>query len=304
MEGSYLAYSDDCTARLVDDSFSEPGGEALSSWAACLPVGMARDGTDRIGILCDADQPVFTSVAERLRNSGYDVQFFDPRSAISPSQIDELSLLVNKQVFPVTLPALGHARRTGTPLWNNLPATIAFSSRLIGLHALEMVGFRTPPLTFEKPIGESIAKGWTIWSGEPELNGEGDFYQELIPTEPVDYKYYAVDDGERIQTAGRRVTSKLYGPKRFLGEARARPRLTGRLQRLVDRADLRGVGVDLVRDDEDLFWAVDVNLAAGYRDTGLESAIYRSIRTSCSDSYSNRWRPPRAPTSSSRSLDR
>ncbi|HKJ60087.1 MAG TPA: hypothetical protein VKA37_12715 [Halobacteriales archaeon] len=247
---------------------------------------MAPDGTDRIGILCGTDQPVFTAVAERLRDSGYAVQFFDPRSEISPGQIDELSLLVNKQVFPVTLPALGHARRTGTPLWNNLHATIAFSSRLIGLHALEAVGFRTPPLTFEKPAGEYIAKDWSIWSSDPELNGDGDFYQKLIPTEPVDYKYYAVNDGEHIRTAGRRVTSKLYGPKRFLSEARNRPRLTYGLHRLVERADLRGVGVDFVRDDEDRFWAVDVNLAAGYRDTGLESAISRSIRACLPDSES------------------
>lgn len=245
-----------------------------------MVVGMARDEPDRIGILCAVDQPVFAAVAERLRESGYAVQFFDPRSAISPDRIEELSLLVNKQVFPVTLPALGHARRTGTPLWNDLPATIAFSSRLICLRALEEVGFRTPTVTFAKPAGEYVAKDHYIWNGEPELNGEGDFYQELIPTEPVDYKYYAVDDGERIQTAGRRVTSKLYGPKRFLGRARTRPKLTARLQRLVERAGIRGVGVDLVRDDENRFWAVDLNLAAGYRNTELEPAICASIRAS------------------------
>lgn len=262
---------------------------------------MAQDGTDRIGILCAADQPVFTAVAERLRDSGYAVEFFDPRSEITPSQINDLSLLVNKQVFPVTLPALGHARRTGTPLWNNLPATIAFSSRLIGLQALEAAGLRTPSILFEKPSGEYIAKNYYIWNGEPELNGDGDFYQELIPAEPVDYKYYAVIDGERIRTAGRRVTSKLYGPKRFLGKAQARPSLTGRLLRLVERAGLRGVGVDFVQDDDDRLWAVDVNLAAGYRDTGLEPAISRSIRASLSDSDSNRWRPIRADSSSSRS---
>lgn len=263
--------------------FPQPSGQALCSCSAFLLIGMTRDGTDRIGILCAADQPVFTTVAERLRHSGYTVKFFNPRFEVSPSQVDGLSLLVNKQVFPITLPALNHARRTGTPLWNNLPATIAFSSRLIGLQALEEVGFRTPTVTFEKPSGEYIAKDYYIWSGEPELNGDGDFYQELIPTKPVDYKYYAVNDGEYVQTAGRRVTSKLYGPKRFLGQARPRPRLTDRFHRLVERADLRGVGVDFVRDDNDRFWAVDVNLAAGYRNTGLEPAISSSIRASISD---------------------
>lgn len=244
---------------------------------------MTQDGVGPIGILCDADQPVFTAVAERLREAGYTVRFFDPRSEISTAHIDDLSLLVNKQVFPVTLPALSYARRTGTPLWNDLPVTIAFSSRLIGLRALEEVGFRTPTVTFEKPTGEYVAKDYDIWSGEPELNGEGDFYQELIPTEPVDYKYYAVNDGERIQVAGRCVTSKLYGPKRFLSQARVRPKLTDRLRELVERADLQGVGIDFVKDDEDRFWAVDVNLAAGYRNTGLEPAIFQSIRANLSD---------------------
>jgi len=248
-----------------------------------LAVEMAQNAAERIGILCSVDQPVFSAAAERLRESGYTVRFFDPRSKIPPSKLDDLSLLVNKQVFPVTLPCLDHARRAGIPLWNDLPATIAFSSRLICLQALEEVGFRIPTVTFEKPAGEYVAKDYYVWNGEPELNGEGDFYQELVPTEPIDYKYYAVDDGERIRTAGRRVTSKLYGPKRFLSKARTRPRLTVGLQRLVERTGLRGLGVDFVRDEQDRFWAVDLNLAAGYRNTGLKPAICRSIRASLPD---------------------
>ena len=231
----------------------------------------------QIGILCVADQPVFAAVASLLRNSGHPVRFFDPRSELAPRQVDELALLVNKQVFPLNFPALRHARRTGTPLWNDLIATIALSSRLIGLRALKAVGFRTPRITFEKPACASVAKPYYIWHGEPELNGEGDFYQQLIHTEPIDYKYYAVHDGTSIQTAAKRVRSKLYGPKRFLRQVRPRPTLARRLRCLVDRLDLRGVGVDFVKDDEDRFWAVDVNLAAGYRDCGLEPALYESI---------------------------
>jgi len=79
-----------------------------------------------------------------------------------------------------------------------LVATIAFSSRLICLQTLEEVGFRTPSVTFEKPAGEYVAKDYYIWNGDPELNGEGDFYEELVPTKPVDYKYYTVNDGECI----------------------------------------------------------------------------------------------------------
>ncbi|GAA0196608.1 hypothetical protein ACFFQF_32845 [Haladaptatus pallidirubidus] len=55
------------------------------------------------------------------------------------------------------------------------------------------------------------------------------------------------------------------------------------LRRLVTRLDLRGVGIDFVKDDEDRFWAVDVNLAAGYRDSGLEPALYKSIRVNLPD---------------------
>jgi hypothetical protein len=238
---------------------------------------------EQIGILCASDQPVFTAVAERLRGAGRAVRFFDPRSELSVRSVDELALLVNKQVFPCNLPALRYAQRTGTPLWNNLAATIAFSSRLIGLKALDAVGFRTPRITFEKPGSEYVAKPCYIWDGNPERNGDGDFYQELIPTESVDYKYYAVNDGTRVQTTAKRVTSKLYGPKRFLSRVRPKPALSRRLRHLVDRLDLRGVGVDFVRDDEGRFWAVDVNLAAGYRNSGLEPALFRSISASLPD---------------------
>jgi hypothetical protein len=214
---------------------------------------------------------------------GYSVRFFDPRSPISPAQIDELSLVVNKQVFPVTHPALRYARQTETPLWNNLTATILFSSRLIALHALEEVGFHVPPVTFENPDGEYVAKSNYVWEGEPELNGTGDFYQELVPTEPVDYKYYAVTDGEQIYTGGRRVTSKLYSPKRYLGPARVKPTLTACLRRLIERTDIRGLGVDCIKGPSDRFWAVDLNLAAGYRNTGLELPLCKSIQSRLPD---------------------
>ncbi|WP_336345899.1 ATP-grasp domain-containing protein [Halalkalicoccus ordinarius] len=244
---------------------------------------MKTAGAEQIGILCADDQPVFTAVASQLRDAGHTVRFLDPRSELSATQIEDLALLVNKQVFPLNLPAFRYAWRTGTPLWNNLIATIALSSRLIGLRALEAVGFHTPRITFEKPEFEYIAKPYYIWHGDPELNGEGGFYQERIHTDPIDYKYYAVNDGTRVQTAAKRVTSKLHGPKRFLNQIRPKPTLTRCLRRLVNRLKLRGVGVDFVKDDEDRFWAVDVNLAAGYRDSGLELPLYESIRVDLPD---------------------
>ena len=230
-----------------------------------------------IGILCQKSKPVFGDVAERLRNAGFQVRFFHPRYPLSVDDVADLSLIVNKKTLPSALPTLRHAEQAGTVLWNNLQALILFSSRLVGLRALSEMGFLTPKVTFEKPDTEYVAKGYYIWNDEPELNGEGDFYQELIPTEPVDYKYYAVNDGTRIHVAGRRVTSKLYMEKRFLGQIEIRPALAASLRALVERFDLRGVGVDLVKDDDGQYWAVDVNLAAGYRDTGLEPALTESI---------------------------
>jgi hypothetical protein len=235
---------------------------------------------DSIGFLCKTSKPVFTEVADRLRNEGFRVRFFHPRSELSASQTADLSLIVNKKTLPVALPALRRARRAGTPLWNNLQATILFSSRLVGLRALSEVGFHTPAVFFEKPECEYVAKGYYVWHDEPELDGEGDFYHELIPTEPVDYKYYAVDDGDRTHVAGRRVTSKLYGEKEYIGELEIDPALASSLRALVEQFELRGIGVDLVRDDDGRYWAVDVNLAAGYRDTGLEPALAMSIAAS------------------------
>ncbi|MEF8775786.1 MAG: hypothetical protein V5A43_04690 [Haloarculaceae archaeon] len=230
--------------------------------------------------MCQKSKPVFSDVAERLRNAGFHVRFFHPQAPLSPGQNADLSVIVNKKTLPSALPTLRHAHRTEPVLWNNLQAVILFSSRLVGLRALSEVGFLTPEVTFEKPDGEYVAKGYYIWNDEPELNGEGDFYQELIPTEPVDYKYYAVTDGERIHVAGRCVTSKLYGEKQFLSQIQIRPALAASLRELVERFNRRGVGVDLVKDDDGQSWAGDVNLAAGFRDTGLKPALTDSVISS------------------------
>ena len=137
--------------------------------------------------------------------------------------------------------------------------------------------FSHPKSPSRNPMGSTSQKATISGTTNPNSTARGDFYQELIPTEPVDYKYYAVSDGSRTHVAGRRVTSKLYGEKQFLGQIQIEPALAASLRKLVDQCDLRGVGVDLVKDDDGQYWAVDVNLAAGYRDTGLEPALTESI---------------------------
>lgn len=110
--------------------------------------------------------------------------------------------------------------------------------------------FLTPEVTFEKPDGEYVAKGYDSRNDEPELNSGGSLYRELIPTEPVDYKWHAVNDRSGIHLAGRRVTSKLYGEAQFLDQRQIRPTLAASLRELVERFDRRGVGVDLVKDHD------------------------------------------------------
>lgn len=77
------------------------------------------NGNSCIGILCADDQPVFAAVAEQLRDAGKTVQFFDPQSELSAAQITDLSLLINKQVFPHVLPTLRCAQQRKITLWNN-----------------------------------------------------------------------------------------------------------------------------------------------------------------------------------------
>lgn len=114
------------------------------------------------------------------------------------------------------------------------------------------------------------------------MSDYGDHIQMVYHPLDSGSRTYITETGDVPTIASRRVTSKLYGVKRFLSN-RTRPTLTARLQRLIERTDLRGLGVDFVRDNENRFWAIDLNLAAGYRNTGLEPAIYRSIRASLPD---------------------
>lgn len=67
------------------------------------------DAQRRIGILCKLERPVFVEVADRLRKQGSGVQFFEPQSSLATAGIDELSLIVNKQVFPHNLTAEGRS---------------------------------------------------------------------------------------------------------------------------------------------------------------------------------------------------
>jgi glutathione synthase/RimK-type ligase-like ATP-grasp enzyme len=110
----------------------------------------------------------------------------------------------------------------------------------------------------------------------PELNGEGDLYEEYLPAAKIDYKYYVVDDGERLHARVLRATSKLFGEKRVVGEAEPVPAHVERIGDLMSRTEMRAVGVDFVLVDED-WYAVDLNPCPSFRGTGLEDALTDSI---------------------------
>ena len=58
---------------------------------------------------------MFAVVADRLESRGFEIQFWVPGRLIDPSVIDELRLLVNKEVAPSR--AIRNTPRTGVLTW-------------------------------------------------------------------------------------------------------------------------------------------------------------------------------------------
>jgi hypothetical protein len=231
----------------------------------------------RIGLICDAGHSVFSVVAEDLEDRGFRVEFFEPGQRVAPGTIDGLDLLANKKVDPESFRALRYAERHDVPTWNGY-TTATLGARLVGLTALEAVGFEVPRTTREKPAGEYVAKSLFDWhdADGPELNGEGDVYQELLPAKPIDDKYYAVDDGDRIHVRLVLTESKLSGSKEYLGRGDPVPSVAANLRRLLERTGSQAIGVDVVRSHGE-YYAVDVNPAMSFRNAGLETELADSM---------------------------
>ena len=242
---------------------------------------VALDEPAHIGIACEPDHPVFSIVAERLRQRGHAVSFFDANNRIDRADLASLSLFVNKHTRPASVRSLLAATRLGIPTWNSATGVLACISRFSQLCALSGVGFAVPAASRTVPSGEYVAKGLYHWQNTLSVNGEGDVYEELLAAEPVDYKYYVVDDGSSYRTRVLRATSKLVGEKRILGETEPLSGIVDRITSLMERLEMRGIGVDLIRVDE-AWYAVDLNPCPGFTETGLERALTDSIE-SCLD---------------------
>ncbi|SFR66007.1 hypothetical protein SAMN04487947_3244 [Halogeometricum rufum] len=232
----------------------------------------------RIGITCPDDHPVFSVVGERLRERGHRVTNYDPNASIAPDELERLALFVTKQTRPASVRALLAAERLGVPTWNSATGVVACVSRFSQLCLLSGVGFAVPTASRTRPDGDYVAKALYHWDMSPEVNGEGDVYEELLSADPVDYKYYVVHDGSTYRTVVLRVTSKLWGQKRVLGAVDPVPDHADRITSLMDRLDMRAIGVDLIRTD-DRWYAVDLNPCPSFVRTGLEGALVDSIES-------------------------
>lgn len=235
-----------------------------------------RSTTPRIGFICPPGHEMFGPVASRLEERGFDVVFFEPGVELPPERLDTLDLLVNKKVRWESLHALEYAYRNDIPAWNDYVVTTLFLNRLSQLGALAAVGFSVPSVHPEKPDGEYVAKGFLDIHEEPTLNGDGAFFEPLLPFDGIDRKYYAVDDGETVHTAVTRFESKLFGERSFRGRGTVDPAVEACIERLLRFTGARALGVDVVLVDGDPH-AVDVNPATSFRRTGLGDALVDSI---------------------------
>jgi hypothetical protein len=237
---------------------------------------MRTSGPARVGIVGPSDHPVFSVVGEGLEARGYAVSFFDANTPIDRAAFERVSLLASKQTRPASVPSLFAAARMGVPTWNSATGVLACVSRFSRLCLLAGAGFDVPEASRTRPAGEYVAKGLYHWQSTLALNGEGDVYEELLDTDPVDYKNYVVDDGASYRPVVLRATSKLTGEKRFLGEAKPDPELVNRVIGLMDRLGMCAIGVDVVRV-EGSWYAVDLNPCPGFTETGLEGALIDSM---------------------------
>jgi len=237
------------------------------------------DGTVRahVGLICNPDHDVFGVVADRLRRRGLRVTVFAPGRELTEPELAELDLLMNKKVAPASVRALAAAERRGLATWNGY-WTVLLGARFVGYSALERAGARVPPAATDPPEGEYVAKSPVDWhtAPDPERNGEGTVYQELVAAEPVDYKYYAVDTGRETVVRVLRTTSKLHGEKRPLGMVEPAPGPAATVRRLLALTDTQAIGVDFLRAEGE-WYAVDVNPAMSFRNAGMETELVASV---------------------------
>jgi len=247
------------------------GGGSGEFFTARLRTG----DMDTIGFLCRPDHPVFWPVAERLSARSFRVRFLPPDEHATAADVDGLSALVNASVHPGSFATLRYADRTEIPTWNGFVAPTALSCRLVALHALETVGCQVPDVRLDPERGY-VPRPRYKWGGASRLGSDGDFYQEQVRSEPVDYRYYAVDDGRETHVRAISVRSELSGTETLVDEIDVDVSLATRVRELLDRFDARAVAVDFV-EGEDGFYAFDADPVPGFGGTEMDRRVADSV---------------------------
>jgi len=148
---------------------------------------------DTIGIVCEADHPVFGRAAERLATRRFGVEFFPPGEPFGAEALDGLDALANTTLSPWSFAALRHADRAGggdlervrTDDDALLSPPRAARARTLGCHVPATGTAESQPRHRQAgPV--SLGPTTSFAGGRPPRS---------VRTEPVTYRYYAVDDG-------------------------------------------------------------------------------------------------------------
>jgi hypothetical protein len=229
---------------------------------------------DTLGILCEADHPVFGRVAERLAARGFGVEFYRPGERLDADDLAALDALANTVLGRRAFATLRDADRLGLETWNGFTPTTMLASRLVGLHALDRLGCHVPAVGSARPDGDVRALPRFRW--DHPTASQQEVFVERVATEPVTYRYYAVDDGVETHVQATTVRSKPDGYRPTNERADVDVELATRVRELLDRFQARTIAVDFVAA-RDAFYAVDVDPAPDFFGAGMERRIADSM---------------------------
>lgn len=229
---------------------------------------------DTIGIVCEADHPVFGRVAERLAARGFDVEFLPPGEPVDRDALAAFDALANTVLRPRSFATLREADRAGVETWNGFTPTTVLSSRLVALNALEQLGCQVPATNPSGPDRDVVRKSRFRW--DRSAGPQADVLLERVRSEPVISRYYAVDDGVETHVQATTVRSKPDGFRPSAEEGDVDVGLATRVRELLDRFEARTVAVDFVATRE-AFYAVDVDPAPDFFSAGMERVVADSM---------------------------
>ena len=232
---------------------------------------------DSIGFVCDPDHPLFRPVAGRLAARGFEVEFHRPTEQVAPADVDALSALVGGKVHPTALDALRYADANGVRTWNGFATTVALSARLVTLEALDAVGCRVPDVRFDGPRAGYAPGRRYGFEGAPALDSPAPFYVEAVGTEPVDHRYYAVDDGRETHMRALDVRRVVVDDEPVLQRADVDVSLAASVRELLDRFGARAVAVDFTEGEDGKFYAVRATPTPTFTGAGMDRRVADSV---------------------------